>query len=87
MRDTEAERSIEISVTEYESELVTAFREIRDTEVAQMIGELVHVVSVSHLAEIIPISRKAVDLSLAGGKDTEVDKGLNFPGARELIDA
>ncbi len=87
MRDTDAERRLEISVTEYEQELVAAFREIRDDEVAQMIGELVHVVSISHLAEIIPLSRKTAALTLAGGKDTEGDSALNFPGARELIDA
>jgi len=69
MRDADSEPSVEMTVTEYEYELLSAYREIRDQEVAAMIGELVHVLSISHMAQVIPITRKAIDLTVAGGRD------------------
>jgi hypothetical protein len=69
MCEADAERSVDMSVTEYECELISAFREIRDDEVAQMIGELVHVLSITHMAEIIPITRNSEGLTVAGGRE------------------
>lgn len=88
MQEANTERSVEMRVTEYECELLSAFREIRDGEVAQMIGELVHVLSISHIADVIPLTRKAVDLTIAGGLDAPGPAETPFARwAQELIDA
>jgi len=88
MRESEADRSVEMSVTEYECELISAFREIRDGEVAQMIGELVHVLSISHMADVIPLTRKSVDhLSVAGGIDAPCAAKASAPRLLDLLDA
>jgi len=87
MEDEDGERSVEMSVTEYECELISAFREIRDSEVADMIGELVHVLSISHMAQVIPISRKSVDLIVAGGREAPVVTRDAVPIDLDLVDA
>ena len=68
MTQTKSGRSVEMDLSECESEMIMAFREIRDAEVAQMISELVHVLSISHVADVIPMARRsAADLKIAGG--------------------
>lgn len=84
MCEMDSDREVEMCVTEYEFELLSAFREIRDSEVAQMIGELVHVLSITHLAEVIPLSRRTIGLTVAGGLDVSAPKGAMD---RELLDA
>lgn len=88
MRESEVDRTVEMSVTEYECELISAFREIRDGEVAQMIGELVHVLSISQMADVIPLTRKSADhLSIAGGIDAPSASKAPAQRLMDLLDA
>ncbi len=71
---TDAERSVEMNVTECEFEIVSALREIRDKEVSQMIGELIHVLSISHVAKVIEVRRSSSGLTLAGGTEASLSE-------------
>lgn len=90
MNQADSEPSVEMSLTECESEMISALREIRDAEAARMIIELVHVLSISHVAEVIPLSQRATaDLKIAGGADVAKSafRKDSVPIDLDLVDA